>query len=268
MSLLKSKQLTHGGMKILITGISSGIGKYLYGSFECTGLNRENAAAVIKKLKRTGTDVIIHCAFNSSIRIYTGSIYSYIQDNVFLTEQLTKIPHKKFIYFSSVDVYPKDKKRHSEEESIDLNSLNGQYAITKLVSEEIVKNNCRDYLILRLSGLLGEYSKPNTLIKILTDDKPKLSITRNSSFNYMLHNDILAFLKYALEKDLKGVYNVASSSNLTVHEIARVLKKKVKYGKFHYDVGNIDNRKALSIFPSFNKTTLDVITQFKDTKDA
>ena len=170
--------------------------------------------------------------------------------------------HKKFIFISSVDVYPKTPGPHSEEEDIPLDSLTNFYATTKLMSESIIKNMCPNYLILRCSTLLGHDSRENSLIKIIKEKNPTVTLSPESVFNFILHKDVLAFVKTAIEKDLQGIYNIVSSENITLSQIAELLGKKVTFGKYQYNAGSIDNIKAAKLHPGFQKTSGEVIDEF------
>lgn len=246
--------------KFLITGISSGLGKYLHENLGGAGWNRQASKKEREEIQKNGAEIIIHCAFNSQQS--PKDIEQYFRDNVLLTEELTNIPHKKFIFISSVDVYPKNSNRHIEDEIIDINNADNLYAKTKLLSEEVVKKNCPNFLILRCSALLGKDSRKNSLIKIIQDDSPTLTLSPDSSFNYILHKDVLEFIKLAIEKNLGGIYNLASSKNIALQEVAVLFKKKVNFGNFIYNVGNIDNKKAALVLSNFKKTSEEAIKQF------
>lgn len=249
-------------MVILTTGISSGLGKYIYENLGGIGLTRYLSTEERERIKNRGADIIIHCAFNSRREINSDSLYHYLEDNVFLTKELVSFPHKKFIFLSSVDVYSKKAIIHSEDEIIDMDSISGIYGITKLMSESIVKNHCPNYLILRGAAFLGKYSRKNSLIKIIEDKECILTLSGNSIFNYVLHSDILDFIEFSIDYELKGIYNLASSETITLSEVADMLGKKVKFGTYFYDVAKIDNSKISSVFPAFKKTSKEVITQF------
>lgn len=126
-------------MKILITGTNSGLGKHFFEIFGGIIWNRDISENTKRKLKQTGVDVILHAAFNSSKQITSDNLFAYLQDNIWLTMELLSIPHKKFVFISSIDVYPKNNQTHSEEEIIDVNAVSGMYAITKPISESLVK---------------------------------------------------------------------------------------------------------------------------------
>lgn len=247
-------------MKYLITGTSSGLGKYLHDNLGGFCLTRQTSKKDREEIKKDSIDVIIHCAFNSKQDL--KNLDQYFKDNVSLTEELTKLPHKKFIFISTIDVYPKNSTKHTEDEILDPNTTEDLYAKTKLLSENLVKKNCPNFLILRCSALLGKDSRENSLIRIIKENYPTLTLSAKSIFNYILHKDVLEFIKLAIEEDLQGAYNLASSKNITLKKIADLFKKKVSFGDYIYNVGNIDNSKATSIFPPFKKDSKEVITQF------
>lgn len=250
-------------MKILITGTDRGLGKHLQEVFSGIPWTRKILATKRKKLQKEGVDIIIHSAFNSSKSVNSSNLYAYIEDNILLTKELTKIPHKKFIFISSVDVYPKDDKFHNEQEVIDINSVSGIYAITKLISESIVIKNSSNPSILRCSALLGKNARNNSLIKILKSSNPTLTLSPKSSFNYILHSNVSDFIKLAIKKNLKGIYNLASSKNITLLKISKLLQKKVNFGSHIYNVGHLNNSKAATILPAFKNTSEEIIRTFK-----
>lgn len=250
--------------KVFTTGFLSGLGKYIYEALGGAGLDRETPPVEFERIKKESVDVIIHCAFNSRKDISSDFLYEYLKDNIFLTKELVSISHKKFIFISSIDIYPKNQDIHSEKENISLESVDDIYGISKLMAEAIVKNNCKNYLILRCGAMLGRYSKENSLIRIMECDKGcDLTLSEKSEFNYVLHSNVLNFIKLAIRENIQGVYNFVSSQNITLSEIADEFGKKVNFGNYVYRTGNIDNRKIISVFPDLQKTSREVINQFK-----
>lgn len=249
-------------MRILTSGTSSGLGRHIYETLGGMGWTRQLAVGERREMKRMGVDVIIHSAFNSARSISSESIYAYLSDNVLLTVDLAAIPHHKFVFVSSVDVYPKAPVSHLEKELIQMDDVNGVYGVTKLMSEAIVRANCPNFLILRCVSLLGKYSRRNSLIRIMEDDPCKLTLSNDSRFNYILHSDVSDFILFAIERDIQGIYNVASGGNLHLSEISEMFGKNVQFGNYKFDIGNIDNNKISSIFPAFCKTSKEVISQF------
>ena len=189
-------------------------------------------------------------------------MYSYLEDNVLLTRELTSVPHRKFVFVSTVDVYPAGTGPRSEDEIYDVDDVGTLYGTTKLMSEAIVGEHCADNLILRCVALLGRHARKNSLLRIVQDEPCVLTLAGDSRFNYVLHSDVSEFIDFAIESDLSGIYNVASSENVSLSEIADFLDKEVEFGEYRYDVGAIDNRKISSVFPAFTKTSWEIVTQF------
>lgn len=249
--------------KLLITGISTGFGRYLHENLKGFGLKRDNFSSIRNKK----FDVIIHSAFNTS-RQYQGlRLATYSEDNIFLTKSLIDLPSKKFIYISSIDIYPKELSILRENLEIDIDKVSGIYAVSKLISETLVQKYMPNHLILRLSALLGKYSRPNSLLKIIKNREIKLNLSAESIFNYISYEDVLSFIKYAIKQDLSGIFNLASVNNISLDKSAQLIKKKlgprkIEFGDFYYKCGNIDISKITKV-PSFiPKSSETVIMKF------
>ncbi|MBN2239569.1 MAG: NAD(P)-dependent oxidoreductase [Dehalococcoidales bacterium] len=254
-------------MNVLTSGVQSGLGRYLYENLGGIGLTRETSIAERNNIRQSGVDTIIHCAVNTERDINSGNLGKYINDNILLTEEMVSYPHRKFVFLSSIDVYPAGNHPHTEDEIIEVNKIKELYGVTKLASESIIKDRCKNYLILRGTVLLGRYSRKNSLIRILDDDDCTLTLSADSTFNYILHSEILSFFQYSIEQDITGVYNMASSENITLREVAGIVSKEVKFGDYIYDTGKIDNSRITSIFPSFGITSREVIERFLEERN-
>lgn len=226
--------------KILITGTTSGLGKYLYENIpNSISLNRKDTFI------DNNFDVIIHNAFSpqgankNDIKDY----YKYINDNILLTKKLVDIKPKKFIYISTGDVY-------RDEFSL--------YKYTKLFAESIVKNEMNNSCILRCAAMLGKYMRPNTFTKILNDSNPILTLSKESKFNYVLHSDICKYILEIIHNDIKGTYNFNSTTYITLNELVKLVKGNPKYGKYTYTCPNMD----LNIDKKFHKTSKQVIKEY------
>jgi dTDP-4-dehydrorhamnose reductase len=136
------------------------------------------------------------------------------------------------------------------------------YECTKILSEAMIGARCSNHLILRCTAFLGEGSRKNSLKKIIEDENPTITLTPDSEFNYVLYKDVLKFINTATEKDLQGIYNIASSENIELSKVAEMCKKQVQFGSYTYKVGKIDNTKAISVNPEFKKTSKQVIQKY------
>ncbi|MFH1724408.1 MAG: NAD-dependent epimerase/dehydratase family protein [Elusimicrobiota bacterium] len=251
-------------MRILTTGVSSGLGRFLHERLGGTGLalTPESRREELESLARSRPDVIIHCAANPARDVDAGDLFDYFDDNVLLTKELAGLPHKKFIFLSSVDVYPRSADNHREDEPIGADSPRGVYPMAKLISESVVRRRCPDHLILRATALLGARSRRNSLIRMIEDDPCSLTLAGDSAFNYVRHEDVLEFIEAAIERGLSGTYNAASAGNVTLSEIAGMLGKAVTFGSHRYDAGRIDNRKIAAVCPAFQRSSRETAERF------
>ena len=222
-------------MKALITGTNSGLGKWLSKQFKnCDEFIRgSNISDFIKKeMAPDGSgytipkyDLIIHCAGCVQHSNWDNVGLDLFEDNVFLTRDLTKIPHTKFVFISSID-----------------EAKDTPYGVTKRLSEIIVKQLCDNYLILRPSALLGKEMKKNTFQKIVNGED--IALTKNTVMNYILYEDILD----AINSNQKGIKVLRSNGNITIGEVVDIFEKKLKFGEIHYEVeyikSDIDTNKT------------------------
>ncbi len=247
---------------VIVSGAGSGLGRFLHESLGGAAITRETPGREFERIRRAGADTVIHCAFNAARDVTTASLSGYVNDNILLTERLLSIPHRKFVFISSVDVYPKDRKAHSEDEWIAVRLSLGLYGLTKLISESLVAARSPGSLILRAGALLGKHSRRNSLIRILREEDCTLTLSEDSIINYVLHSDMLAFIEFALRKGLAGIYNAVSTGNLTLLEAASMAGNIVRFGSYRYDAGEVSNRKIAAVFPAFRKSSRDVVREF------
>jgi nucleoside-diphosphate-sugar epimerase len=247
-------------LRVLVTGAASGLGRHCCEAFRAVPYTREsNYETILEEAKAKPFDVIIHAAFNVRSNIDTENLHAYLNDTTFLTQKLLAIPHKKFIFISSVDVYPKDDHAHHEDEVIRLNEVDSIYSISKLMSESLVAASGHQPLILRPTAMLGAYAKPNSLMKILHHDRVSLTLASHSTFNYIRHSDVTDFIHYAINKQLHGIFNVAASSDLQLGEVSKHFNKPVTFGNYVYKTASADNHKISALFPCFKRTSMDNI---------
>jgi nucleoside-diphosphate-sugar epimerase len=194
----------------LITGINSGLGKYLYQNLSNTlGLNRDN----LSNFKSTmNYDTIIHCAFNKENQI--TDYKKYLEDNIILTQRLKKLNYKKFVYISTVDVYGENPT---------------MYAHFKRFSETLL--NQKD-LILRCPMMLGNTMKPNHVTK-LKDNVQSIGLSGESMFNYILMDDLVNFFSKDYKKH-DGVIDFVSNGLVKLDDVKTYFNSVTKLGNYTY----------------------------------
>jgi len=240
-------------MKILVTGGNSGLGKYITENTPgCLNLTRDNRKTLLLDLKETEVDLIIHCAFGSQGGYDQNDVqdyFKYIDDNILLTKELTEIPHKKIVYISSLIVYNKEY---------------SNYKNIKLYAEAIISKLGTNPLILRCPSMLGKYMKYNNVYKLIKNTNTQLSLTKDSSFNYILHSDILNFILYCFDKNISNdIIDFVSSQNISLEEITNILDiKEPCYGKYNFNTPLMSNKKLLSYNNNLDKTSKEAFIQF------
>tara|TARA_Y100000361_G_scaffold154281_1_gene179284 strand:- start:4427 stop:5131 length:705 start_codon:yes stop_codon:yes gene_type:complete len=227
--------MTFKNKKILVTGITSGLGKYIHNNIpNSIGLTRENR----HQLLDGDYDLIIHCAFSNERMESIDDYYEFIDGSILLTDDLVKVKHKKFIYISSLEVYNKP--------------FTG-YRFGKLCSEAIVNKKANNPLMLRIPAMLGVDIRKNTVMKMLLDDKPKLTLSSDSTFNYILHSDLLNFISES--EDKTGILNFISDGNITLKKVNEIFNGNPIWGDYTYITKEVDGIKL--------KTSEKVVTEFK-----
>ena len=245
--------------RILVTGTKSGLGAALLDRFGTAALTREDDPADLKD--DNIYDAIIHCAFDHAI--FDNN--SKIRSNLALFDAVRIIPCKRFVYISSIDVYPTPAGRRQEDMPITATRDDNAYRATTIACEARLLADCGQFLILRPTALLGAKARPNSLMRMRSDPSCKLTLAPESAFNYVLHRQISDFIFSALRNDVTGIFNIASADNISLGEVAQLVNARPEYGKFRYEVGNIDNRKAQSVLTEFARSSRSVIEEFMKT---
>lgn len=239
-------------MRVLVSGASSGLGKYLKEHFSADAYVRGKGAP------SNNYDTIIHCAFNLAQNVAESEMPQYEADTLGLTNTLLSIPHGKFIFISTVDVYPKDGKRYAEDTVYDIADIAGMYGATKLRAEKLVLQGSENTLILRCASLLGKTMRPNSVMRILSGENPTVSVAADSEYNFVLYEDVAALIG----QDPSGIFNVAATGNARLANICNHFGKQATFGKFRYLVGNIDNRKSAAIVPALRNSSIQQLERF------
>lgn len=225
----------------LVTGIKSGLGKYLYENLpSCAGMDRHHS---INLFKDEDFDTIVHCAFNKESKI--TDYYKYLEDNLHLTESLLTLSYKKFIYISTVDVY-------ADQPSY--------YGLFKKFAESIVQRS-PNTLILRCSMILGKGTKPNHITKLI-DNVDKLTLSEQSTFNYILNSHILQFVEQYASIHKKGIIDFISNKNISLKEAKEEIKSTTQLGDYIYTSDYPYINPVYKLHKAFDNSSLDNLKSY------
>jgi nucleoside-diphosphate-sugar epimerase len=244
-------------MRILVSGASSGLGRFLKESLGADAYDRTQNHAPQKEY-----DVIIHSAFNVANKVPSDQFAQYLDDNIGLTSRLLSIPHKQFIFISSVDVYPKGGKIYAEDTPYNAAEISSLYGIMKLQAETLVQQQAQKPVILRCSSLLGKYMRPNSITRILAGENPSLSVAADSEYNFVLYDDVLALANHCMQQNISGIFNTTAAGNARIADITKHFGQAATFGAFRYLAGQTDNTKTAAIIPLFHNSSLHQLERF------
>lgn len=154
----------------------------------------------------------------------------YEREKNLLIESIIGNKNKKIIYFSTCDVYD--------------NLKSNMYVKHKLDIEDIIKKNCKSWIVYRLPQVIGKGNKNNLLYFLVNN------IINETHFNcsYLLERNLIKGedIRYLAGKYIhlnNEIINLANPINIKVFNIVNIIE-------------NVTNKKAI-----FKK--LDDVNQFK-----
>ncbi len=193
-------------------------------------------------LNEYNIDIIIHFAAQSHVDNSFDKPLQYTIDNIYGTHVLLQCAKeygkiKKFIHFSTDEVYGEVPLIHEgcKEDSI-LNPTN-PYAATKAGAELLVQTYYHSFklpiIIIRCNNVYGEYQYPEKLIpkfiKLLYNNK-KLTIhgKGDTRRNFIWVKDVCSAVDIILEKGtISEIYNIGTSQEYSVLNFAKLLISKI-----------------------------------------
>ena len=155
----------------------------------------------------------------------------------------------------------------SEKSNIKVNTYdpNNYYNLLKLTSESICLNSNKNIKVVRISNVMGKnFNSPLVLPSIIRDaiikKKNNLYINKNSTKDYIHIDDVIDLLIQIIKKGKKNLYNVASGNNITLIEIAKLIKKETECKI------NLKNQSLKIIEPKININRIKKEFNFKPKK--
>ncbi|WP_312767482.1 NAD-dependent epimerase/dehydratase family protein [Epilithonimonas sp.] len=125
-------------------------------------------------------------------------------------------PEKIFVYFSTCSIY-------------DSSKADSSYVLHKLKMEQIIKNNCERFLILRVSNAVGKGGNPNLLMNYLVrsvKNNEMINVHTKATRNLIDADDIKKITFSMIEgQALNKIVNVAYPQNYTIIEILEVVER-------------------------------------------
>ena len=175
---------------------------------------------------------IIYCVGSDDWLIKTQK--GYFSNLGHLQKVIFNNKFKKIIFLSTTRLYINSKKQNDEESGLIINSqrANDYYNILKIASESILKNNCKNYAILRVSNVFGcNFKSPLLLPTIIRNSIKKkttyINLSLNSSKDYIHINDLINLIFKIKKKNKYKIYNVANGQKIKLKQILNILRKLI-----------------------------------------
>ena len=175
--------------------------------------------------------------FSTNKRFYKEKYNSKYDFDLKIAKKIKSL-NIKLVIFSTGKVYKSSK--NLKENS--LKKPQTTYGKNKLLSENNIKKNISNYLILRVSNIIGNRIKKNktnvtnTFFDILRNNlkKKKIEIPKKNFFkDFIFIDDFCIILHTLLKKNLKGTYNFSSGKRVYLHRLAKIISKITKIPIFY-----------------------------------
>ena len=250
----------------LVTGTTSGLGRYISENLECDQVTRKNPLSKFQD-RNVPYRAIIHCAFNMQRNICTENLLGYLEDTLFLTRQLCQVPHDVFILLSTIDVYlgqklPNSKVIFDEDTTLVYEQIASTYGRRKFECEAIVLSEASAPVIFRPGTLLGPYMRQNNITRLLSRSPHPLTLSRESSYYCVGYSNVMDAIFSAIDGALNGIVNLIPKAQVTLGEIAEVFSTRAEFGSFLYSPPLLSNRKLVDCLKYFPLSSMEVV---KDT---
>lgn len=228
--------------------VGSDLTYYLRSNFEnVTGIDKKN----YDQYKGRHFDIVINANGNSNkIWAENNALSDFAASTTSVYTSLLDFPCKTYVYISSADVYPNhtNKKVTNESRTIGVESLSS-YGFHKYLSECIIKNFTKNYIILRCPMILGTNLKKGPIYDILNNSP--LFISVDSAFQMIATKELAQIISFLLDRNkTREVFNVGGRGTVIFREIDKYMHKSITFpkdGKTH--TYEMDISKLQRIYP-------------------
>lgn len=189
-------------------------------------------------------------------------LYDAMEDNLLLLTRVVRLPHRRFVFISSIDVYPSSAPVRREDLDIHIEDLSGGYPAFKLMSEAVVRRHAHQPLVLRPASLFGPDMRENTIMKMARGRIQRTGLAADSEFNVVTWQMVGDLIDAALAGGITGVINCAAASNVTLKDVAGLVGYTGAFGDHRYSAGTIDQARAQALVPAFGRPSREILEEF------
>lgn len=196
-------------------------------------------------------EAVIVCGANTSIDDCKKNEFASTQLNVIGTERIFAQAEKigaKSVFLSSEAVFDGKKGMYTEEDRVNPVTLYGKQ---KLQVEQYIEHNLSNYLVFRVSRATGSsYGEKDIFNEFYNKiiNQEEIICLKDQTFCLTEVDDIVENIIKALQKNISGLYHMASENYVSRYDLAKLYAKIVFGGydriveKECVDFSFIDNR--------------------------
>ncbi len=226
-------------IKYMLTGFGGQLGREWVDHFTQTGLEFNafgsadlditDASSVEKTIAEIKPDVIINCAAYTKVDLAEDESERCAVVNTTAVGYLAISAAKhgaKLVHYSTDYVFSgiiEDRMIFPNGYTPDLKgNPQNVYGRTKWEGEELIRNTCKDYLILRVSWLCGKHG--NNFVKTmrrLASERPEINVVSDQFGSPSFTDQVVLNTLKLLEKDANGTFHIASEGVLSWFDFAK-----------------------------------------------
>lgn len=218
--------------------------------------------------KGKSCDVLINANGNSSKVLASKNPMEDFEATVqSARKSLLDFSFKKYVLISSCDVYPDfaDPAKSSEDSKIDV-TRQSTYGFHKYLAEESVKHGAKDWLIVRLGGMVGEGIRKNPIFDIINGGP--LWIDPQSELQYMNTNDVAKTVFRLIDNSkTREIFNVCGNGLVKLQKLLDIYRVKINPNSpvVKYDI-NIEKIEKMTPMPDSMETVMNFIKNIKQVR--
>ncbi|MDO8517077.1 MAG: sugar nucleotide-binding protein [Nanoarchaeota archaeon] len=132
------------------------------------------------------------------------------------------------IFFSSDGVFDGGKGDYKETDEVKPCTVYGKH---KKIIEDYITNNSEDYIIFRLSKIIGTEKNDKTLLTSWLNqliNNKEIPCATDQTFSPVYVGDLINSLDIVLKMNLRGIYHIAPQESFTKFQLANILKSQLE----------------------------------------
>lgn len=142
-------------------------------------------------------------------------VEEFLREENLIKKTIAENPEKTFVYFSTCSIY-------------DSSKTGSDYVLHKLKMEQLIKNNHNQFLILRVSNVVGKGGNPNLLMNYLVrsiKNNETINVHTKATRNLIDAADVKQITFDLIEKyDFNKIVNLAYMQNYSIIEILEIIE--------------------------------------------